>query len=93
MVLSERIVAIISPDSAPVKRLVQDSRASRRLLDCTCGRRTRSVIVTDSDHIILSAVQTETIAARNSEADSSVRKLNKIIFAVKNLLLIAGKLI
>ena len=64
MVLSERIVAIISPDSAPVKRLVQDSRASRRLLDCTCGRRTRSVIVTDSDHIILSAVQTETIAAQ-----------------------------
>ena len=64
MVLSDRIIAIIAPDSAPVKRLVQDSRTSRRLLDCTCGRRTRSVIVTDSDHIILSAVQTETIAAR-----------------------------
>lgn len=64
MVLAERIVAIIAPDSAPVKRLVQDSRQTRRLLDCTSGRRTRSVIITDSDHIILSSVQTETIAAR-----------------------------
>ena len=73
MVLSERIVAIISPDSAPVKRLVQDSRASRRLLDCTCGR--RSVIVTDSDHIILSAVQTETIAARLADTEDAADTL------------------
>ena len=75
MVLSDRIVAIISPDSAPVKRLVQDSRASRRLLDCTCGRRTRSVIVTDSDHIILSAVQTETIAARLADTEDAADTL------------------
>ena len=75
MVLSERIVAIISPDSAPVKRLVQDSRASRRLLDCTSGRRTRSVIVTDSDHIILSAVQTETIAARLADTEDAADTL------------------
>ena len=75
MVLSERIVAIISPDSAPVKRLVQDSRASRRLLDFTCGRRTRSVIVTDSDHILLSAVQTETIAARLADTEDAADTL------------------
>lgn len=71
MVLAERVVALISPDSAPIKRLIQDSRDSRRLLDCTCGRRTRSVIVTDSDHVILSAVQTETIAARLAGRDAS----------------------
>ena len=64
MVLAERVVSLITPESAPIKRLIQDSRENGRLLDCTCGRRTRSVIVTDSDHVILSAVQPETIAAR-----------------------------
>lgn len=71
MVLAERVVALIAPDSAPIKRLIQDSRDTHRLLDCTCGRRTRSVIVTDSDHIILSAVQTETIAARLAGRDAA----------------------
>ena len=64
MVAAQRVVSLIAPDSAPIKRLIQDSRENGRLLDCTCGRRTRSVIVTDSDHVILSAVQPETIAAR-----------------------------
>ena len=64
MVSAQRVVTLITPDSAPIKRLIQDSRDAGRLLDCTCGRRTRSVIVTDSDHVILSAVQPETIAAR-----------------------------
>ncbi len=64
MVCAERIVALVSPDSAPVKRMVQDTRDSLRLVDVTCGRRTRAVIITDSEHIILSAIQPETIKNR-----------------------------
>jgi regulator of extracellular matrix RemA (YlzA/DUF370 family) len=64
MVSAQRIVAIASPDSAPIKRLVQDAKEDGRVIDASCGRRTRSVIVTDSEHIILSAIQTETITNR-----------------------------
>ena len=64
MVSAGRIVAIASPDSAPIKRLVQDAKEENRVIDVSCGRRTRSVIITDSEHVILSAIQTETIAAR-----------------------------
>ena len=64
MVSAQRIVAIASPDSAPIKRLVQDAKEDGRVIDVSCGRRTRSVIVTDSEHIILSAIQTETITNR-----------------------------
>ena len=64
MVSAGRIVAIASPDSAPVKRLVQDAREDGRVIDVSCGRRTRAVIITDSDHVILSALQAETIAHR-----------------------------
>ena len=64
MVSAERIVALASPDSAPVKRLIQDAKDDGRAIDVTCGRRTRSVIITDSEHVILSAIQTETIANR-----------------------------
>lgn len=64
MVAVERVVALASPDSAPIKRLVQDAKDDGRAIDVTCGRRTRSVIVTDSEHVILSAIQTETIASR-----------------------------
>ena len=64
MVSANRIVAIASPDSAPIKRLVQDAKEENRVIDASCGRRTRAVIVTDSDHVILSAIQTETIANR-----------------------------
>ena len=71
MVAAPRVVTLITPDSAPIKRLIQDSRDAGRLLDCTCGRRTRSVIVTDSDHVILSAIQPETIAARLGGAAAS----------------------
>jgi regulator of extracellular matrix RemA (YlzA/DUF370 family) len=75
MVAAERIVAIASPDSAPMKRLVQDSKDDGRAIDVTCGRRTRAVIITDSEHIILSAIQTETIANRlenNAMAEDDV---------------------
>lgn len=64
MVAASRIVAIASPDSAPIKRLMQDAKDSGRTIDVSCGRRTRSVIITDSDHVILSAIQSETIANR-----------------------------
>ena len=64
MVSAGRVVTLVSPDSAPVKRLIQDAREAGRVIDVTCGRRTRSVIITDSDHVILSAIQAETIANR-----------------------------
>ena len=69
MVSAGRIVAIASPDSAPVKRLVQDAKEEGRVVDVSCGRRTRSVIVTDSDHVILSAIQAETITNRITTDD------------------------
>ena len=64
MVASDRIITIVSPDSAPVKRLIQDAKDSGRVIDVSCGRKTRSVIITDSEHVILSAIQSETIANR-----------------------------
>ena len=69
MVAADRIVALASPDSAPVKRLIQDAKDDGRSIDVTCGRRTRSVIITDSEHVILSAIQTETIANRLDDRD------------------------
>ncbi|MBQ9097984.1 MAG: DUF370 domain-containing protein [Clostridia bacterium] len=64
MVAIDRMVALVSPDSAPIKRLIQDAKDSGRTIDVTCGRRTRAVIITDSEHVILSAIQAETIANR-----------------------------
>ena len=57
MVAAERIVALVSPDSAPIKRIIQDAKDAGRVIDVTCGRKTRAVIITDSDHVILSALQ------------------------------------
>lgn len=72
MVSAGRIVAIAAPDSEPVKRLVRDAKEDGRVIDVSCGRRTRAVIVTDSDHVILSAIQTETITNRlSSDEDTS----------------------
>ena len=64
MVSSAKLVAIVSPESAPIKRIVQHERDKGMLIDATYGRRTRAVIVMDSDHVVLSAIQPETIAAR-----------------------------
>ena len=64
MVAVERIVTLVSPDSAPIKRLIQDAKDDGRIIDVTCGRKTRAVIITDSEHVILAAIQTETIANR-----------------------------
>jgi len=64
MVSSERVIAVVSPESAPIKRIISDSRDKGCLIDATYGRRTRAVIITDSDHVILSAIQPETVAHR-----------------------------
>ena len=70
MVSADRIVSIVSPDSAPIKRLIQDAKDAGRVIDVSCGRRTRAVIITDSEHVILSAIQSETVANRlDSGAD------------------------
>lgn len=67
VVVASRIVSIVGPSAAPVRRLREDARQRGKLVDATQGRKTRSVIVTDSDHVILSAVQPETIALRITE--------------------------
>ncbi len=69
MISSSRLVTIVSPESAPIKRIIQEARDNSRLIDATYGRRTRAVIVMDSDHIILSAIQPETIAGRLEDDD------------------------
>ncbi|RSK26973.1 DUF370 domain-containing protein [Bacillus sp. HMF5848] len=69
IVSANRIISIVSPESAPIKRLIQDARERGQLIDATYGRRTRAVIVMDSDHIILSAVQPETVAQRLTTKD------------------------
>jgi len=69
LVSASRLIAIISPDSAPVKRMIQESREKGSLIDASCGRRTRAVLLTDSGHLILSAIQSETIAGRLKNLD------------------------
>ena len=69
MVSSSKIIAVVSPESAPIKRLVQDARDDGRLIDATFGRRTRAVLIMSSDHVVLSAKQPETVSARLDERD------------------------
>ena len=69
VVAANRIIAIISPESAPIKRIIQEARDRGLLIDATYGRRTRAVVVTDSGHILLSAVQPETVANRLMATD------------------------
>lgn len=71
-VSANRLISIVSPESAPIKRIIQESRDRGQLIDATYGRRTRAVIITDSDHIILSAVQPETVAHRLNSKDSQI---------------------
>jgi len=72
MVSSSRLVAIVSPESAPIKRIIQEAKEQGTLIDATHGRRTRAVIITDSDHVILTYLQSETVANRINEEDVSV---------------------
>lgn len=74
IVSANRIVAIVSPESAPIKRIIQEARDGERLIDATYGRRTRAVIIMDSDHVILSAVQPETVAHRADNDDDADMK-------------------
>jgi regulator of extracellular matrix RemA (YlzA/DUF370 family) len=77
-VVSRRVIAIISPNAAPIRRLRDEAREEKRLIDATQGRRTRSVLITDSNHVILSAIQSETIAQRFSpEGTLSVEDLEE----------------
>lgn len=71
IVSANRIVAIVSPESAPIKRIITEARDKGVLVDATYGRRTRAVVITDSDHVILSAVQPETVAHRLTSKDVS----------------------
>ncbi|MCI8618790.1 MAG: DUF370 domain-containing protein [Oscillospiraceae bacterium] len=67
MVSSNRLLALVSPDSAPIKRLIQEAKERGMLIDASYGRRTRAVIIMDTDHVILSAIQPETIANRMAD--------------------------
>ena len=70
MIAADRIIAIVSPESAPIKRMVQEARDRGVLIDATYGRRTRAVLIMDSDHIVLSALQPETVAGRLGGRDT-----------------------
>ena len=71
MVAAQRVIALASPESAPIKRLVSEAKEEGRVIDVSCGRRTRTVIITDSDHVILSALRTETISNRLYDSDAT----------------------
>lgn len=69
IISADRVIAIVSPESAPIKRLMQEAKSKGTLIASTCGRRTRAIVVMDSGHIVLSALQPETIANRFSEKE------------------------
>lgn len=72
IVSASRIIAIVSPESAPIKRMIQEAKDSKMAVDATCGRRTRAVVIMDSGHIILSAVQPETVASRFDKDEEEI---------------------
>ena len=74
IISAERIVAIVSPESAPIKRMIQEAKDNKTAVDATCGRRTRAVLVMDSGHMILSAVQPETVGGRIDKTISQDEK-------------------
>ena len=67
MISIQRLIAIVSPDAAPIRRMIQDARDSGHVIDATCGHKTRAVLVMDSEHIVLSPLMPETVAARIDE--------------------------
>ena len=86
IVSADRLIAIVSPESAPIKRIVQEARETGRLIDATCGRRTRAVVITDSDHIILSAIQPETVANPRASAREQSTVSCSNVTAISNYL-------
>jgi len=79
MVSASRLIALVTPESAPVKRIIQEARDKGTLIDATCGRRTRTVLIMDSDHVVLSAVAPETVGGRfeNDSEDSEVNDVEE----------------
>ena len=77
MVSAERLVAIVSPESAPIKRIIQEAKERGTLIDATHGRRTRALIITDSEHIILTYLQSETVANRIEEENNDIDLLEE----------------
>ncbi len=73
-VVADRVIAIVNPNSAPMKRLKEEAKEMKRLIDATQGRKTRSIIITDSNHVILSAIQAETIAQRYVSEGLKIRE-------------------
>lgn len=69
LVSSDKLIAVVTPDAAPVKRIVQEAKASGMLIDATCGRKCKSVLVSESNHVVLSAVSCETIQNRAEESE------------------------
>lgn len=69
LINSDKILTVLSPDSAPAKRIISDAKAQKRLIDATQGRKTESVIITDSDHVVLSYLQSEDILNRNNQTE------------------------
>ena len=76
MVVAKRVLAIVNPSSSPMKRLREEAREAGQLLDATQGRRTRSIVITDSGHVILSAVQTETVALRFEQTSFEEQRIS-----------------
>ncbi len=72
MIAVDRVIAVVNPDSAPVKRLIQEARDDKRLIDATQGRRTRAVMIMNTNQVVLSAIQPETIASRASAKESEI---------------------
>lgn len=79
MVSADHLIAIVSPESAPIKRIIQEAREKSMLIDATYGRRTRAVIVTDSDHVVLCAIQPETIAGRLDSKEELVEREEELL--------------
>lgn len=77
IVSANRLIAIVGPESAPIKRIIQDARDRGLLIDATYGRRTRAVLIADSGHVILSAVQPETVANRLSVKETDTEPLDE----------------
>ena len=75
VVSAGRIISIISPESAPVKRIIGDAKASNNAIDATCGRKTRAVIIMDSDHVVLSALNPETISNRIKDEEENLNEV------------------
>ena len=67
MLAADRLVAVVSPEAAPIRRMIQDARDAGRVIDATCGHKTRAVVITDSDHVVLSPLLPETVASRIDE--------------------------